>query len=471
MNILLTGVTGYIGSRLAPLLLEAGHTVYVLVRNKERVQDPRLIPIEGNLLDGPLPFPEEIDVVYYFIHSMANIGSKFEEADRKIAHSFVESLSKTKCSQIIYLTGLVNDTNLSKHLASRKEVETILRTSSTPLTSLRAGIIIGSGSASYEIIRDLVEKLPIMVAPSWVLNSCQPIAVRDVIDYLFKVLGNEKAYGKAFDIGGPEQLTYKEMLLRYAKKRKLFRLIITVPLLTPRLSSYWLFLITSTSFSLARVLVESLRNNAICESNEISEVVPKECLSYDEALDLAFQKIEEHAVVSSWHDSWSSSNFPAEYNKYIQIPTDGCLIYETKQAFTTSPEKIAEYIFNIGGKSGWYSMDWAWRIRGLIDRALGGVGLRRGKTNRGRLRAGDALDFWRVLLVDDVNGRLLLYAEMKLPGEAWLELKIDGQELVLIATFRPNGLLGRLYWWMFYPFHWFIFPGMVRHIVKNADKE
>ncbi len=471
MNILLTGSTGYIGSRLLPLLLEAGHTVYALVRDKERIPDTRVIPIEANLSSGPVQLPKEIDSAYYFIHSMARKGDQFAHEDAKIAENFLSSLQDTSCKQIIYLTGLVNDKDLSKHLSSRLEVEKILGSSSIPLTALRAGIIIGSGSASYEIIRDLVEKLPIMVAPKWVSNKCQPIAIIDVIDYLHKVLGNEACFNRSFDIGGPEQLTYKEILLGYARKRKLYRLIISVPVLTPKLSSYWLFFITSTSFSLASALVDSLKNNAICEDSSIHDIIPKKCLTYDQALERAFEKIEENAVISSWRDAWSSSNLPPDYKKYVQVPKHGCYTYEAHSPFTASPDKIANYIFSIGGKSGWYSMDWAWRIRGMIDRAIGGVGLRRGKTNRGRLRSGDALDFWRVLLVDEVNSRLLLFAEMKIPGEAWLEMYVQEKELFLKATFRPNGLFGRLYWWIFYPFHWIIFPGMVRHIVKHAEKE
>lgn len=470
MKILLTGVTGYIGSRLAPLLLEAGHTVYALVRNKERIRDKRIIPVVGDFSKGTLSFPNEIDAAYYFIHSMARSSETFAEMDRKIARDFIESITKTRCKQIIYLTGLVHDQHLSKHLSSRKEVEEILRLSAIPVTSLHAGIIIGSGSASYEIIRDLVEKLPIMVAPRWVNNQCQPIAISDVLDYLFKVLDNPDCTGKSFDIGGPEVLSYKQMLLGYAKKRKLHRLILSVPFLTPRLSSYWLFFITSTSYPLAKALVDSLKNNAVCKNREITTIIPKQCLTYEEALDRAFQKIEENAVLSSWHDSLSSSNFPADFMKYVQVPTHGCYRYTTKRECTLPPEKIGEYIFNIGGKSGWYSMNWAWRIRGYIDRLLGGVGLRRGKTRRGRLQVGDALDFWRVLLVDEKNIRLLLYAEMKLPGEAWLELSRTGSILQLTATFRPIGLFGRLYWWVFYPIHWILFPGMLRHIVKQAEK-
>lgn len=477
MKVLVTGSTGYIGTRLIPYLQKQGHQIYALSRSKDRIvlEDVKGVEVvEGDLTSPNLVLPEDIDAAYFLVHSMDKNAKDYDRVDKLIAQNFVAAIEKTKCQQVIYLTGLVNDKNLSKHLTSRLEVEQILRKSRVPLTALRAGIIIGAGSASFEIIRDLVEKLPIMVAPKWVSNKCQPISIVDVLEYLTKVLGEKRCYNKAFDIGGPQALTYKEMLLKFAEIRKLKRRIISVPVLTPKLSSYWLFFITSTNYDLAKSLVDSLKNHAVCQDRSIQEIIPKQCLTYEEAIHRAFQKIEQNAVVSSWRDSWSYSSLKPDLKQYIEVPSHGSYKFKVKKYFEGDTEKIKKSIFNIGGCSGWYKMNWAWKIRGFIDRMIGGVGLRRGKTLRERLRPGDALDFWRVLLVDEKCGRLLLYAEMKLPGEAWLEFKIKKDEkgtfLSQVATFRPKGLLGRFYWWIFYPFHLFIFPGMADYIIKSAKK-
>jgi uncharacterized protein YbjT (DUF2867 family) len=459
MRILLTGATGYIGKRLQPLLEELGHEV---------IPASRKLGID--LLDASSleKLPKEIDVAYYLVHSMAG-GGAFVEKDREAAKNFVGWLNTTSCKQLIYLGGLVTEERLSPHLASRLEVEEILRGGETPLTALRAGIVIGSGSASFEIIRDLVEKLPVMVAPKWVSSKCQPIAIRDLLFYLSHVVGNEATYGRTLEVGGPDVLTYKEMLLGFAKVRGLRRFILTVPVLTPHLSSYWLIFVTPTNFHLAMSLVASLKNNAVMSDHTIDQLLPHKCLSYEEALRQTLRKIEENAIVSSWTDSFAASRLYPNLDAYINVPRHGCLTDRQIHPIKGDPAKVLDRIWSIGGKTGWYGMDWAWKVRGRMDKMVGGVGLRRGRRHPTELERGDALDFWRVLLADKEKGRLLLYAEMKLPGEAWLELRVEGREMHQIATFRPRGVLGRLYWWALYPFHKPIFKKMAASLCAGPD--
>ena len=347
-------------------------------------------------------------------------------------------------------------------------MEDTLRQGSVPVTTLMAGIIIGSGSASFEIMRDLVEKLPIMIAPKWTTNLVQPIAIRDVLDYLTLVMGHEKCINQRFEIGGPDVLSYKEMLLEFARIRGLKRWIITVPVLTPKLSSYWLYFITTANFPLAQALVQSLKNNAICKERRILEIFPKKPLSFEEAIKRAFQRLEEDMVPSSWKDAVGESGIYPDFSKYLKIPEHGVLKDEQRVQFEVPPDDVQNTIWSMGGSQGWLYMNWAWHLRGFIDKLAGGVGLRRGRTSPHHLREGDALDFWRVLIADSKHRRLLLYAEMKVPGEAWLEYKIEDQTLIQTATFRPQGLLGRLYWYVLLPFHKLIFRGMARKIVENS---
>jgi uncharacterized protein YbjT (DUF2867 family) len=459
MRILLAGATGYIGKRLQPLLEELGHEV---------IPASRKLGID--LLDASSleQLPKEIDVAYYLVHSMAG-GGAFVEKDREAAKNFIRWLDTTGCKQLIYLGGLVTEEKLSPHLASRLEVEEILRGGLTPLTALRAGIVIGSGSASFEIIRDLVEKLPVMVAPRWVSSRCQPIAIRDLLFYLSHVVGNEATYGRTLEVGGPDVLTYKEMLLGFAKVRGLRRFILTVPVLTPHLSSYWLIFVTPTNFHLAMSLVASLKNNAVMNDHTIDQLLPHKCLSYEEALRQTLRKIEENAIVSSWTDSFAASRLYPNLDAYINVPRHGCLSDHQVREIEGDPAKVVDRIWSIGGKTGWYGVDWAWKIRGKMDKVVGGVGLRRGRRHPTELERGDALDFWRVLLADKGKGRLLLYAEMRLPGEAWLEFRVEGTELHQTATFRPRGVLGRLYWWSLYPFHKLIFKKMAARICAAPD--
>lgn len=477
MKILLTGANGYIGTRLLPRLVEDRHEIYALVRSRFRIEIPEKFQsqihiIEADLLNPTslLSIPTDIDVAYYLVHSMS-YTQKFSELEAASAKNFAERLKNTKAKQIIYLSGLANEAQLSSHLTSRKRVGEILREGNVPVTILMAGVIIGPGSASFEIIRDLVEKLPIMVAPKWLKQQTQPIAVSDVLAYLTLVLGNPACFGQSFEIGGPNVMSYKELLLNFAKMRGLKRKIITVPVLTPRLSSYWLFFVTSTSFSLARFLVESLINNAVCKENRIQKLFPRKLLSYEEALQLAFTRTEDDWVPSSWKDSLSGSLLNPDLSIYVHVPKFGILSDRRTIPFSSPVEQVQKRIWSLGGDRGWPAMNWAWKFRGFLDKVVGGIGLRRGRTHPTRLKVGDALDFWRVLLADEKNRRLLLYAEMKLPGEAWLEFEIIpyeiGGALRQTASFRPNGLWGRFYWYALYPFHVFIFSQLVKKLAKG----
>ena len=397
---------------------------------------------------------------------MSSSTREFSEMEAVTARHFNEYVSDTMIDQVIYLSGIVNDDQLSEHLWSRKNVEEILSEGPFNLTVLRAGIIVGSGSSSFEIIRDLCEKLPIMITPKWVLTKSQPIAIRDVMIFLTGVLGNKQTYGQSFDIAGPDVLTYKEMLQLYAKARGFRNLIVTVPVMTPKLSSYWLYFVTSTSYKLALNLVDSMKIEVIAKDNRLEKILGIKTHTYLEAIDMAFKKIEQNLVVSSWKDSMISGRFNRNLEKHIQVPKFGVLKDEKKLEVSDS-EQVLDRIWKIGGDNGWYYGNWLWKIRGILDKITGGVGLRRGRTHPDKIFPGDALDFWRVLLADREGKRLLLFAEMRLPGEAWLEFKIDDNNMLYqTATFRPRGLKGRLYWYSVLPFHYFIFGGMIRNIAK-----
>ncbi|MBT8300603.1 MAG: SDR family oxidoreductase, partial [Maribacter sp.] len=411
--------------------------------------------------------PRDIDVAYYLIHSMSSSTTDFDDKEALSAETFNQYMAETQVKQVIYLSGIVNDEKLSKHLSSRKNVEDILYQGDFNLTVLRAGIIVGSGSSSFEIIRDLCEKLPFMITPKWVLTKTQPIAIRDVVRFLTGVIGNEKTYNDSFDIGGPNVITYKEMLQQYAKARGFKNWIVTVPVMTPKLSSYWLYFVTSTSYKLAINLVDSMKMEVVAKDKRLQDLLGFETYSYKEAIDMAFKKIEQNLVISSWKDSMISGRFQKNLEKYIQVPKYGVLKDVQKRKIKNT-DAVLENIWKIGGDNGWYYGNWLWRIRGFLDKLFGGVGLRRGRTHPDKIFSGDALDFWRVLLADKEGKRLLLFAEMKLPGEAWLEFKIDENNILhQTATFRPLGFKGRLYWYSIVPFHYFIFGGMIRNITKT----
>jgi uncharacterized protein YbjT (DUF2867 family) len=471
MRILLTGATGYIGKRLLPVLVEKGHHVICCVRDKTRFNPPKSLEqnisvVEIDLLkkDTLERIPKDIDVAYYLVHSMS-ASTEYKELEERSAINFRESIELTSAQQVIYLSGIVNESVLSEHLLSRKTVELELEKGSYHFTCLRAGIIIGSGSASFEIMRDLVEKLPVMITPKWLQTKCQPIAVSDVLAFLSGCILNEKTFDKNFDIGCADILTYKEMLLEFADVRNLKRRIWTVPVMTPKLSSYWLYFVTSTSYKLAQSLVDSMKVEVVCRNTELNDILGITPISYREALERAFNKIENNEIVSSWKDSYSSSGIKVNISEFISVPIHGCFKDERKRKIDDLDSCINK-VWSIGGKNGWYFGNWLWRIRGFMDKLVGGVGLRRGRTNQNTISVGDALDFWRVLYANKEEGRLLLLAEMKLPGEAWLEFKVEGDSLVQIATFRPLGLAGRLYWYAVYPFHGLIFNGLLKKLTQ-----
>lgn len=470
MRILLTGTTGYIGQRLIPTLLDDGHEIVCCVRDKnrfdsEKYQSDRIKVIEVNFLNEKSlrEIPEDIDAAYYLIHSMSANNQDFDELEKISATNFRNRVQETSAKQVIYLSGIVNDENLSKHLNSRKQVEEILASGSYHLTTLRAGIILGSGSASFEIIRDLVEKLPFMIAPKWLNTRSQPIAIRNVIEYLKGVLLFEYSFDQSFDIGGPEIISYKEILLRFAKVRKLKRTIVTVPVMTPKLSSYWLYFVTSTSFHLASNLAKSMSVEVVCRENKLRELLGIELLTFEQAIELAFGKIQNEAVISSWKDALSSHVLDKGISQLLEVPTYGCFV-DRRNREVKEVLRSLNKIWSIGGDTGWYYANWLWGLRGFIDKLFGGVGLRRGRKNNSLISPGDSLDFWRVIYADKEEMKLLLYAEMKLPGEAWLEFEIKDNRLYQTATFRPLGLLGRFYWYSVLPFHGLIFSGMLKKL-------
>lgn len=473
MKVLLTGATGYIGKRLLPVLVERGYDVVCCVRDKDRFNPSESVRskiqiIEVDLLDKKSleNIPTDIDGAYYLVHSMSNSGD-YTSLEKKCAINFREALNKTQVKHMVYLSGIINEKSLSKHLISRKNVEMELKKGDYHFTSLRSGIIIGAGSASFEIIRDLVEKLPVIIAPKWLETKSQPIGITDIIRFLNQSLFNPKTYDQEFDVGGPEVLSYKDILFNFGKVRGLNRSFFIVPVMTPRLSSYWLYFVTSTAYQLAVALVDSMKVEVVCRDKRLEKILNIEPEKYEVSLRKAFNKIQSNQIVSSWKDSLvrtGQSNL--NLSDFIRVPKYGCYKDVQRSAYESRSDCLAR-IWQIGGDTGWYYADGLWKLRGFIDKVFGGVGLRRGRTNKNKLAAGDVVDFWRVLYADKKEGKLLLFAEMKLPGEAWLEFRIEGDTLVQTATFRPKGLLGRMYWLSVLPFHSFIFKGMIRKLTYS----
>lgn len=472
MKILVTGATGYIGKRLIPLLISDGHVVVCPVRDVKRAEnyfkeEPNIILVEADFLKAETlnDVPKDVEAAYYLIHSMSNSAKEFHVLEEKCAFNFKRIAETTNLKQVIYLSGITNDTKLSKHLLSRKNVEKALNSKSYALTTFKAGIIVGSGSSSFEIIRDIVEKLPFMIAPKWLNTKTQPLGIRDVLAFLHKALFNKQLYNTSYDIFGPEIMTYKEMLLQFAEFRKLKRTIVTVPVMTPKLSSYWLYFVTSTSYKLASSLVNSMGVEVIGNKSNINQILDIEPMSYKKALELAFKKIEQNSIISSWKDSYVSSKLKGFLHEFIKVPEYGCF-KDYKKRKVKDRAIVLNRIWAIGGNTGWYYGTFLWKIRGFMDQFFGGAGLRRGRRHPKELNVGDALDFWRVIYADKEQGKLLLYAEMIMPGEAWLEFKIKEGILYQTATFRPHGLAGRMYWYSVMPFHWFVFNGMINNINK-----
>lgn len=469
MKILLTGANGYIGKRLLPVLLTGGYEVVCSVRDLDRFQPEKSILSKINIIELDLlneetlkNIPDDIDGAYYLIHSMS-VSSSYEKLEMLCASNFRKAMDKTKVNHVIYLSGIVNENTLSKHLSSRKAVEDELARGRYNFTTLRAGIIIGSGSASFEIIRDLVEKLPFMVAPIWLRTKCQPISVYDVIRFLIKSLFKPVLYNRNFDIGGSSILSYKEMLLGYARVRGLRRAIAIVPVMTPKLSSYWLYFVTSISYNLAKALVSSMKIEVICRNSELNTILDIQPIGYLKSLERTLAIIEDDQIISSWKDSLVSGRISQKISTFQKVPEFGCFRDERTSVFSDKTSTL-ERIWRIGGDTGWYYSNKLWKIRGFLDKLFGGVGLRRGRTHTTEIATGDVIDFWRVLYANKQEGRLLLYAEMKLPGDAWLEFKIVEKSLYQTATFRPKGLWGRLYWYGLLPVHNIIFKGMVKRI-------
>ncbi|MGW1893460.1 SDR family oxidoreductase [Streptomyces sp. NPDC002004] len=482
---LVTGATGYIGGRLVPELLDAGHRVRCLARSPDKLRGHpwagRVEVMRGDMTDpGSVGKAlHGIDVAYYLVHAL-DTGRGFEDTDRRSARTFADRARAAGVRRIVYLGGLtpadVPEDRLSPHLRSRAEVADIFLRSGIPVTVLRAAVIIGSGSASFEMLRYLTERLPVMVTPSWVGTRIQPVAVRDVLRYLVGSARMPDDVSRAFDIGGPDIVTYEEMMHRYAAVAGLpRRLILRVPVLTPRLSSHWVGLVTPVPRSIARPLAESLRHEVVCREHDIARYVPDPPdtpIGLDRALTLALQRVRDAQVTTRW-SSASPPGAPSD-----PLPTDpdwaGGSLYTDRRSRVVDASKQAlwEVIEGIGGDNGWYSFPLAWAVRGWFDRLVGGVGLRRGRRDAARLRVGDSLDFWRVEEVQP--GRLLrLRAEMRLPGLAWLEMRADEDEhgrtrFRQRALFHPHGLLGHLYWWSVSPFHAIVFGGMARNITQAA---
>ncbi|MCA9282110.1 MAG: SDR family oxidoreductase [Phycisphaerales bacterium] len=477
-TIFLTGATGYIGGRLAPRLVDRGYHLRCLVRSlaKGRARPwsnhPNVELIEGDASDQDRleEAMRGCAAAYYLIHSMDASNPEFHERDMCLARTCSQAAARASVERIIYLGGLgETGSELSKHLSSRQEVEQALRTSGVPVTVLRAAMIIGSGSASFEILRYLTERLPVMITPRWVSTECQPIAVRDVLHYLIAALESDSTTGRVIDIGGPDILNYASLMRLMAKTLGLpKRLIIPVPVLTPKLSSLWIHLVTPIDSGIARPLAEGLRNRVVCRDKLAQELMPHHCLPVEQAIDAALLRVGAQTIETSWSDAGVMPGDP---------DWAGGTVYEDKRSSiaNATPEQCWKAIVSLGGSRGYFASNWLWRIRGVIDRLIGGPGLRRGRRSATELGVGDALDFWRVTTLD-TNKHMMLTAEMRLPGIATLSFRlepIDDQppstRITMTARFRPSGLIGILYWFSVLPLHSIVFRGMLKGIVRESE--
>ncbi len=482
--VLVTGATGYVGGRLVPRLLERGHHVRAAGRSLAKLSarpwagGSGAETVEADVLDRSslVRALTGCRAAYYLVHSMNPGTRNFAETDRRAARNMAEAAAEAGVQRIIYLGGLGEEgEDLSEHLRSRREVAEILSSGPVPTTFLRAAVILGSGSASFEILRYLVDRLPVMITPRWVQTPCQPIGIRNVIGYLAGCLENEETAGETFDICGPDVLTYRRLMEIYAEEAGLPpRLVIPVPWLTPGLSSYWIHLVTPIPSSLARPLVEGLRTPVLCRDHRIRSLVPQDLLSCRRAVRLALDKARKGTVDTCWFDAGALR--PPEWLQEGDAPYAGGTVLECgyRVEIEGPPEEIWPSVERIGGRSGWYFADILWRLRGLLDRLLGGIGHRRGRRDPARLAAGDALDFWRVLEVCEPT-RLVLLAEMRMPGEATLEFEVrplTGRrtELVQLARYRPRGLVGLAYWYALVPLHEWIYRGLLKRIAESARK-
>lgn len=479
--ILVTGATGYIGGRLVSKLLEAGFRVRAMSRSLNKLKDrpwgndPNVELIAGDVLDSEavINAVKGCDVVYYLVHSMVAGQKDFEGADQQAAQNMVNAAEKEEVKRIIYLGGLGMDSpELSPHLRSRHEVACLLRQGSVPVTVFNAAMIIGSGSASFEILRYLVDRLPVMITPKWVKTEVQPIAVANVLEYLVRCLNVEETIGETFDIGGADVVNYLELMRIYAEQAELpRRVVLSVPVLTPRLSSYWIHLVTPVPAYIARPLTEGLKNPVICQNNRITELIPQRLFSCEEAIAKALESTFKQRVKTHWTDS---GTIPVESPQQGDPSWSGGTVLKDNRQLTieASVQSVWNAVVKIGGDTGWYYGNWLWKFRGMLDKLIGGVGLRRGRRNPETLMRGDALDFWRVTVVKP-HERLILVAEMKLPGKAVLEFQLQSLEnnttlLRQQARFFPKGIFGLLYWYGTAPLHIFIFPGMIRGIANSV---
>ena len=475
MKILVTGATGYVGGRLVPRLLAIGHELVCFVRDPSHISGrgwERVDVRRGDALDAGsfLPAMEGVDVAYYLIHSMTQPEGRFEDHDRFAAEHFGMAASAAGVRRIIYLGGLGKaDEALSPHLASRHEVGRILRSSGVPVTEFRAAVIVGSGSISFEIIRYLTEGLPVMLTPRWMSTRCQPVAIANVLDYLTLALQEPGSVGRTLEIGGPDVLSYREMMLGYAAARKLRRVLIPLPVLTPRLSSLFLHMITPIPVSISRALIEGMRNEVVVHDHAAEELFAVARIPYREAVRRALQRIQSGAVETYW----SGARAGLQPGVTLKV-TEGMILDERRVESAASAAEVFATFSGIGGERGWFYGDWGWKLRGVMDRIVGGVGLRRGRRSPDEVRTGDALDFWRVEAVNP--GHLIrLRAEMRVPGRAWLQFEATsmpggGALLVQTAFFEPHGFFGLLYWYVLYPIHEFFFAGMSQAIARRAER-
>lgn len=478
MRVLVTGATGYIGGRLVPALLEAGHDVRCLARDpKKLVQDPwrdQVEVVRGDVLDAVTlgPALAGCEAAYYLVHSMGGGSEAFEDRDRSAAINFCDAAALAGLGRIVYLGGLGRGDNLSQHLASRQEVGELLAAGPIPVTEVRAAVIIGSGSVSFEMMRYLTEVLPVMITPKWVRTRCQPMAISNVLEILVAALDGPGDADRIWEIGGPDQLTYEEMMRIYAEEAGLpRRLIIPVPLLSPQLSRHWIGLVTPLPTGVAKPLVNSLRNEVTVRDNSVAKELTSTLIPFREAVRRALRGSTDGDIATRWTDAAAS---PAEAQPSDPDWAGGTLKIDDQRVRTSaSPEDVYWAFARIGGNVGYYTFDWAWKLRGMLDKAVGGVGLRRGRRHPEELRNGEALDFWRVSALEP-GRRLQLSAEMKLPGNAWLEFEArpdgGGTELRQTAYFLPRGLMGRLYWLGLVPFHVMIFKKMAQRIAITAEQ-
>jgi uncharacterized protein YbjT (DUF2867 family) len=473
-RIAIAGATGYIGGRLAPRLLESGYALRCLVRSPRKLEgrewasDPRVEIRKSDLadLDSLTCDLSGCAAAFYLVHSMMSSEGRYAARDLDLALTFAKAAREARVGRIVYLGGLgETGPGLSEHLSSRRDVESALASAGVPVTVLRAAMIIGSGSASFEILRYLVQRLPVMITPKWVSTRCQPIAVENVLGYLVGVLPAPESIGGVFDIGGSEALCYRDIMRIMAEELGLpRRRILPVAVLTPRLSSYWIHLVTPLSSRIARPLAEGLKNEVVCREDRIARIVPQKLLNVREAIRAALSQVESRLVETNWS---MAGPIPGDPDW-----SGGAVFRDERELLVSAPASAAfAAVCRIGGRNGWYA-DWLWQLRGWLDRLAGGPGLRRGRRNPDTLRYGDALDFWRVVGIEQDRG-LSLRAEMRLPGEALLDFRIvaDGDGKCTVrqtALFQPRGLFGLIYWYAVAPFHRFIFQGMLARVQRDA---